>query len=543
MGNEDKVNDLIRISKDNFLPSEVVDTTPPMPEYSLESEIAKARKHRHGKFYFVIASFLVLVVGGSYLFTRHLQKDLSKNVLGFGDFEDLKLSEMLTSTRQEEKALNLAKDQLAVVEKDRQTKINAVRSAYAEKIEAIYAKQLPAAETKALVDDVKLAREKEIEAVESEFAVKIEDGQTNVAKKEKALDNKKLKLEEQVNKAESIVNNYKKLQQMQMQKLRDDHNRAMANVIIKYNPKFGESELRKIISEGKKRSDESFILFDYQHSLYNLGLITEGEFETMRVRLGEYQSLMERLQKVPYTNSVDPSLDIIDNSGAYLISQYERLVNALAIELEQYSAAIEYITEKSADGGIVIDAGNPSNVKVSMKIMVDLTPGDTGLIFRRSDQFIGTIIFEEKYGELRARVLEINPGQKIQPFDKIYLQKARAEAMEEPEMGLDELPGEGAEGETGLLEEAPEVDQEMREGEEGSAEAPGEEDSQEDSQEDSSDENAIIPKEEDLPDAPTMENGDSAEVPAEGGEEEMGEMDASGDGAGEGSGPENGEVQ
>ncbi len=453
MGNENKINDLIRLSKDNFLPDEVRDTTPASPEYSVEDEIVKAKKNRDGKFYLVITSFLAIVIGGAYLGTSFVQKSYMETTIGFGDFDELNLQEMLTSTRQEERALNLAKEKLSAVEIERQTKIDEVRADYAEKIDNIYAQELPAAETKPLVDDLKLAREKEIEEVEKDFAGSIASEESNVAKREAELEAKREKLEEEVNKAESIVNNYKRLQQMQIRKLKDEHNREMANLILRYNPYFKQTELRQIIKEVKsEKTIEQPTLFDYRQSLYHIGILTEGEFENLRAKLTEYESLMDRLQQIPYKNHVAPSLDAMQNSGYFMISQYERLVNQLAIMVEQYHTAFEHITEKSPDSGIVIDAGNQLDVLVSMKAMVDIEEGDRGLIFRNSDEFIGTLVFEMRYGKLVASVLELTPGQSIQPFDKIYMQKKVM--FEEPEIAPpgSETP-ENVPGEPGVMNE------------------------------------------------------------------------------------------
>jgi hypothetical protein len=428
MADDDKVKDLIQISKDRFLPKEVKDLEEKALEYSLDKEFAKTKKSFDIKFYSILIIFLLVVIGGTIITTTLVELQNQKTEDLF-QINDINLQEQISSTKREEKNVNLAKENLARVVKEKAAKIKAVEDAYTLEIEKVGKTTTDQKTAKAKIDSLKATKEVDIKKVDAEYAPLVSKEEGNVAKAESDFANKKAKLEQDINKADKIVNNYKKLQQMQLDSLSQKHDTEMENLKLKYNPNFTEGNLREILkSVHKMKILDKPVLEDIE-GLSKNHVISESEYKAIRAKIDDYQKVVARMQKIPYTNSVDPAFKLMQNDTYFLISEYERIMAKMLKNLEilqKYQRAFNQITEFSVDNGIIIDATNSTDVIYSLKPVVQVEDGDVGMIFRRADEYVGTITFEMKYGKISGRITDMAPDQKMLPLDKIFVRKKSA---------------------------------------------------------------------------------------------------------------------
>lgn len=426
MGNEDEITDLVKVSRDKFLPREVSDSQERPPEYSLEDEFARAKKNKNYKFQLVIFLFLLLVVGGTWFLTSNIGKDVLDARLTFNKNEDLNLNELLNSTSAEELRLNEAKSALNDITKEKDLKIQAIQAEYSEKINAIEKRDLGTTDKNELISQAKAEEQQKIEAVESSYEDKITKAQNNVTQKEKAVSEKKDIIKERVSEAQAIINNYKKLQQLKEEKLVND-------LTLKYNPYFEENRLQRLLSKYQRtRTPRKLLQYEYQKELIKHNAITEREFNTLRRYTDDYHLLLQRMQRIPYKNSPNRAIDTMQKTSYNAINQYESILLSASREftrqeqlIQSYQNAFRHLAETSPDIGVVVDARNPRNVLISLKSMARIKAGDKALVFRKSDEYIASLVFEAgKNGGLIARVGDLAPGASIHPFDKIFLQKA-----------------------------------------------------------------------------------------------------------------------
>ncbi|MDH4261761.1 MAG: hypothetical protein OEV78_01815 [Spirochaetia bacterium] len=450
MADDDKVKDLIQISKDRFLPKEVSDQDVKPQEYFLDKEFAKTKKAFDWKFYSILLIFLLVVIGGTIIITTIVEIQNQKTQYSF-NIEDINLQEQISSTKREEKNVNLAKEKLNKVIKEKTDKIKIIEDNYTLEIEKAGKSSTNQAEIKTKIDGLKTAKASDIKKINIEYEPLISKEEENVAKAEKDFDTKKAKLEQDINKADKIVNNYKKLQQMQIAGLKRIHEIEMDNLKLRYNPVFTEEGVREIIRSSLKMKLLDKPMLKNIEGLTRNRVITESEYKTIRSKIEDYQKIVNRMQKIPYTNSVDPALKVMQNDTYFLISEYERIMSEMLINLEilqKYQRAFNQITEFSVDNGIIIDASNSTDVIYSIKPVVQIDDGDVGLIFRKSDEYIGTITFEMKYGKLVASISDIVPSQKMMPLDKIFVKKKavvipeKTESIKEGTMKSDTKPVE-----------------------------------------------------------------------------------------------------
>ncbi|MES0491307.1 MAG: hypothetical protein ABUK01_15035 [Leptospirales bacterium] len=423
MGDEDKIKDLVPLAKAEFLPEEVRDTEPGPPDYSLEHEFAKAKSNKSLTFYFVLLLFIGGLIGGTIFYTQHLESGIAKEQISFAEFTpDLKAA---LSTDNEEKKLNEAKNELETVLKQQDAKIKQIELDYSEKIGGVRSQNISESEKTELIKNLKLEQVKEVTKVESDYASEITSKKENVVQRQTLLQNKKDARAAKINKAETMITNYKELQKMQLEKLE-------AQITLRYNPVYSSSALQKILRKSGRRREKAPVFLPYEERLYTAGLLNKTEHEAVRKKIEEYEKLVERMQKIPYTNSVRPSVDILQDSAYFIITKYEELVNRLTGRvtyqsemIRKYRNAFLHYAETSPDSGVVVSASNKKSVLVSMKPMLAINNGDEAFIFRTEDDLIGTIVFSVENNTVKASVKELLPGRSIQPFDKIFLKRAK----------------------------------------------------------------------------------------------------------------------
>jgi len=432
MGDENKIEkkDLIQITKDKFLPREIEDKDGHGFEYNIGQELKNSRRYVDYKYYLTILIFLAAIAGLSYVITQYVQNEYKKPELGFGD-DDLNLKEMLTSTQNEKKNLNIAQQKFDDLVKEQEQTTLDIKTKFQKQKEDVLTQNLPSEKSQPLIASLKIQEEKEIQTVKNKYAPLIQSAHKDVEKSEVALANKQKKLEEQTNKAESMVNNYKRLQKIREDNLKNDYEKQKANLVLKYNPVFSNDQLKKIINEKRKKTDLTEPqLFDYNARLLDSKDLTESQFEEIRKNVNNYKVLITEMQKIPYINSVGPSVDILQQSTDYLISEYERLINQLSYKIinqsnmiDKYNNAFAFITETSPDSGFIIDGRNPSNIAISMKSVLNIKPGMIAYIFRKDDEYIATIEIKAFHNIFFGNAIEIATGKTIQPFDKIFLKR------------------------------------------------------------------------------------------------------------------------
>jgi hypothetical protein len=435
MADDDKVKneDLIQVSKDRFLPTEIKDQDPKHEDYSLAKEFAKSAKGFNWKFYSILLIFLGIVIGGTIAITTYIDIQNQQAQFSF-DIEDISnLQEQISSKDREEKKLNLAKSDLSQIIKELDQKVVEVNSEYSKKMEDLAAKGLSTADLNKEINNLKVAKDAQIIKINKEYEPKIAAQETKIAQAETEYNKKKEKLEADINKAEKIVNNYKKLQQMQINALNKKHSNEIYNLKMKYNPFFTEDNVKQILKSSDKKKMLVKPSLEDISSLYNNKVVTESEINAIRKKIENYKVIIDRLQKIPYTNSVAPSLNVIQNDAYFLITEYERITKKLIKNLEvlqKYQRAFNQIAEFSVDSGIIIDATNKDDVIFSLKPVVTIEDGDTGMIFRDADQYIGSIVFQKYNGRANARVVDLTANAKIQPLDKIFVKKKKITPVE-----------------------------------------------------------------------------------------------------------------
>jgi len=182
------------------------------------------------------------------------------------------------------------------------------------------------------------------------------------------------------------------------------------------------------------------MLPDYSSLLSSENVLSQRSFNDLRTSIREFQALLDRLEQVPYENSVPVALASLRELETIIIARYEYLwteltdrigtKNSIIFDQEQtiesqqtlisrYHYAMEHLARDSRENGYIIDARNSGDMLVYVNPALPVPDGSTAYVFREVDDFIGEI---RLFGD-RAELVELADGNRpIQPFDIFLIQ-------------------------------------------------------------------------------------------------------------------------
>jgi uncharacterized protein YlxW (UPF0749 family) len=438
MGNENKVTDIVQRSKELFLPDEL---RPDEQQhvYSLNEEFAKSRKNRSYLFVLKVVGFLVIIVALAYFGANFIEMVRDERMVEITEFEDLRLRDIFDSTSKYQTELNTAREGLDNLRIQMQDDILNVKNGTSRERESLLARHLSPEETETQMKKIREREDARINAVKASYQRKLDakDGEIRTLNQKITEANKDMNVN--VQKAESIMGNYQKLHNIKMDRqraayerqiseLKSLHKRQIDALIIKYNPVFRSARIQEILKSGTGATGTMPHLSKYSDVLRKERAFSKADFDSLRKNFESYTVLMERMLQIPYENSVPPSLAKIDSLSRKIADDYEKLWISLVSViiqknrmLQNYRHAFEYHGTLYPENGFIIDAREKDAVRVQLSKIHTVKSGDTGLVFRDDDEYIGKIEFVVTASDTSARILELAENKKLKPFDKILI--------------------------------------------------------------------------------------------------------------------------
>ena len=199
---------------------------------------------------------------------------------------------------------------------------------------------------------------------------------------------------------------------------------------MRYNPDVGGEEVERLLGGTVGAPVRQFDdLAPYTTTLDRLGILTPNEYAALRQRYSELVELVERLDAVPYRNSVPPILEALDTRLREVVLRYETIwtdLNEAVVQrnalIEDFLFALDELTSSSGDTGYVLDPRDPDNVIVFVGQIHPVVAGNVAYVFRTDDIYVGLIEFYERDGRLVARVVQTAPNMELRTFDKVLVQ-------------------------------------------------------------------------------------------------------------------------
>jgi len=410
MGNENKIKPTSQRSKElleiksRFLPSDIEDPNARAEVYALDKEFAAAAKNRSWAFYLITFGFLAAIVAATVIITKLVQGKHNKVELAIMEFEEIKLKDILSATRNDEKNLEIARREL-----------ESLRIKYREALAELKERR---------------AAEAEVARVRADYNGKISAQQKTVADYEAKVAKRHREMNEGVAKVEGVLSNHERLMKLRLDKQQAEYEKKIADLILRYNPNFTEAELRAMVAREKSASAaKPAVLQPMPAEITREKIATKEKFDRLRALENEQRRLIARLRQVPYINSVSPALTGIDRRNQEITAEYEALLAETVKVLRRknevignYRSALKELTDREREYGYIIDSRNPKKLRVYLNPSLRAKAGLKAGVFRKDDEFIADIeIFFDNEGPC-AKVLRVAEGKQIGAFDKIYLE-------------------------------------------------------------------------------------------------------------------------
>ena len=112
MANDKQVKKDLALIGSKFLPEEISNIDGRAEVYSLEDEYAKTKKNKNWLVLFIVLIFIGLIAGLTVFVTYYSEKKDSNIEVSISEFDDLRLKEILNSSRLSDNNLQIGKNEI-----------------------------------------------------------------------------------------------------------------------------------------------------------------------------------------------------------------------------------------------------------------------------------------------------------------------------------------------------------------------------------------------------------------------------------------------
>lgn len=445
-------------SKSTFLPEEALDHERRPPEYNMAGEMKKAKKRKDYLFYTVPILFLVLVLALAYFLTTYLIQKNQRVDVNITEFENFNLSELLQTANENKNKLEKAKFDLEDLQLEKKSIMEALAEEYKTRQETLKSQGLAKEEENKQMQDLRVDYEKNIQERKQEFDEKIANKKQEMEDLEKTVSHQQSILEKSniAMVADSQVDNSQKLFDMRLQQQKKSYEnrirqtrtnyenrmrsmrRLQQNQVRglteRYNPIFTDESLLSILSAENSEQWSTPYATNYRKILSSEKIMSKDQYEDLQKQIANRNTLVKALRKVPYTNSVPPTLEKIDylNNEIYAKQQDMWLGLSLGVLqrdqiLNSYEYALDYYTslmKESLKGysGYVVDSRKPEAMVLFLKLVKNIKDGEQVYVVDNDENYLATLTVRPLNDRVLAELIEGDPS-KIVPFSRITKNK------------------------------------------------------------------------------------------------------------------------
>lgn len=433
MGNEIEIKDLDLRGTD-FLPTRIEDIDGIKDIYNLENEFAKTKKNRNLLLYLSILLFFAIVIGSAFAFSLYIQSKNKDVDINISEFEDLRLKEVIDSARSHENNLDLLQIKLEILKVERRKDILEVWKEYHQKELNLLAQSLPDKETDLGLARLRTAEQREVAAIDNRYSRQIKEKEEEIEAIKEEIKRKK---EAEIAEKSESISNVDRLNALKMEELKKSNDSGV--VALRqyyegyityleslYNPVFQSPKIQSILAA--KVSGHQGNIRGFEQIYEEEGIIARGEYLTARAKADNKQELLDRLARIPFKNSVVPSLTKIDQLTNAVENDYESMLKRFSPVIEyknsliaNYRAALDHYLAEQSENGYIIDPSDSNNIHVHVSRIYQISRNMNALVFRNAEERIGEITFTQVGPDTRAKVVRLEKNKTIEPFDKILL--------------------------------------------------------------------------------------------------------------------------
>ena len=243
---------------------------------------------------------------------------------------------------------------------------------------------------------------------------------------------------------EEFARNVRNRHAEELASLRQQHSQELAALTLRFNPVMDDEAVGALIAAVPPAGAAGFTgPGEFRGVLSDEGAVSAAQYRALQEQYRQLRTLIDRLKAIPYENSVPEALEQIDLRARDLVRRYDQLWRVLGESVEdrneiiavrettiesqeqaiaRYKFALNELSRFQGDTGYVLDPRDSEAVVVYVNPMLSVGSGTLGYVFRRDDEFVGTIRFSGGEGTFTARVMETVEDMEVRAFDKVLIE-------------------------------------------------------------------------------------------------------------------------
>jgi phage host-nuclease inhibitor protein Gam len=474
--NPAQTTELVERSKQVFLREIVNEFRRKQQQYDVGVEFAKTRRNRSLlvplTIIGLIAIFSVVVIG----VTRYIQSASRSIQVNIQDFADVNLRDVLDEASRLQTQLAAARRELEQVRTTLENGVSQVERNRDRAIQLLQEEELSAAARNTRTQQLESQAQSEIASLNAEYLPRIEELDARIADLQDQIAQYDSRQLEQAREQEQILDNQRQLHELEINQIREEYEAEIAEITDNYEREISEletyqrdfeatvrqrhaNEIARLIRlynprlEGEATGEllnapetEAAAAFggvgSYSPMLSREGIVSRGRYEELASQYAAIGTILGRLREVPYENSVPEALTQIDRRTRDLIAGYESIREGLEEtvldrdsiiaarnttiaeqegQIQEFLFALDELARVNGDTGYILDPRDPEEVVVYVSRIRSVEVGSIGYVFRRDDEFVGTIRFVLRDGRVGAELVDTVEDMHMRAFDKVLI--------------------------------------------------------------------------------------------------------------------------
>ncbi len=481
MDNDNKIKDLIKSETAAFFTRALREIRKEKKEFNLEEEFAKSKRYKNYTVQVVVLATILVCVAGVALILGAFNAGSKSEELSITAFEDQNLKQILEDIKRSRDRLETLKRELAEIKKEYDKELFDARADLAHYLELNAALYPDEAELKERNQERIKAADRTIASIRAKYDPMIAAKQSEIDQVERSLAEYDQRAVEQAKRTEDYLNNQQKLFQLEKDKIVASYEKEIAalegkqeaereryalqreeltkaleaqklrelDLLTKlYNPTFMSEPLSGLIAGYAGNESAEYKPAAYPDVLRLDGVLDAASYEKLVSSVSAYLSVLKALRAVPYTNSVPPALAMVESKSLEALSAFEAQmlkaaeviskkraeISANIAEIADLKAKLSYskgviaqhlgalaaMSQDRREHGYIIDASPRDAMRVYINPSIKAAAGTEAWVFR-DDNLVASVSIFYKDGESFAKVLELQQGASIRPFDKLLV--------------------------------------------------------------------------------------------------------------------------
>ena len=454
-------------------------------QYDAYEEFAKTKRNRSLMVPGIILLLVALFGVGMFFTTRRIESNTQDVQVTIQDVEDVDLMEVLDTAQRLENQIAGVQDRINNLEEERDSAITEVENGLERDIRLIQEQtDLSEGQRNARITEARNEAQAEIEQIRAEYNEQISQAEQELADLQQRLDQYDARRLQQARQQQQVLDNQARLHELEMEELRQDYEERIANIrsnyeeriqelenfqeefearmrqrhqreleelTLRYNPDLSDSEIGDLLAATVAPSLlDAEGISDFDQRLAREDISGTEEYESLADQVGAFEEIVNRLQDIPYENSIPNALSQLEARNRRIIQEYERMwmdladtvderdeviaardrairnlestISDLESRINQFVYALRGLTTENRENGYILDPRRTDRVLVYLDRIREVEEGTVGLVFRQDDEFIGRIRFQAgPDGTTTASLVELADGKELRPFDKVLI--------------------------------------------------------------------------------------------------------------------------